>query len=297
MMFIIIAIGYFVTKKGILSVKARADVTDLVLYVVLPCNIFSSFSKDVSSDILRQCFVVLIVSTCVHLFYTLVSRILYLRARPEHKEVMQYATIISNSGFMGLPVIESVFGQIGLLYGSINLVPLRIFMWTAGLSLFTKTQTKEKIKMLATHPCIWAVVLGLVYLLIPLELPSFIMVTIDTIGNCTTMLSMLVVGSLLSGVDLKSIVDKDCFYFTVLRLIAIPAVVFCALLLLKVDKYVTGVVTLSSAMPAATVTAMLAEKYGRDSQFASKILFISTAFSLVTLPVAAKILTTVLNIS
>jgi predicted permease len=108
---------------------------------------------------------------------------------------------------------------------------------------------------------------------------------------------MLVVGSLLSGVDLKSIIDRDCFYYSFLRLAAIPAVVFGVLLLLKVDKLVTGVAVLSAAMPAATVTPMLAEKYGRDAKFASKMLFVSTALSLVTLPIVGKILTTVLNVS
>ena len=297
MMFIIIAIGFLITKKGIFSAKARTDVTDIVLYVVLPCNIFSSFSKDVSPEVLRQCGVVLLVSTCMHLFYTLLTKVLYKKARPERREVMQYATIISNSGFMGLPVIASVFGQTGMLYGSIVLIPLRIFMWTAGLSLFTTTATKEKIKTVATHPCIWAVVLGFVYLLIPYELPGFLTMTISTVGNCTTTLSMLVVGSLLSGVELKSVIDKDCFYYSFLRLAAIPAVVFGVLLLLKVDKLVTGVAVLSAAMPAATVTAMLAEKYGRDAKFASKMLFVSTALSLVTLPIVGKILTTVLNVS
>lgn len=293
-MFIIIAIGFLITKKGIFSAKARTDVTDIVLYVVLPCNIFSSFSKDVSPEVLRQCGVVLIVSTCMHLFYTLLTKVLYRKARPERREVMQYATIISNSGFMGLPVIASVFGQTGMLYGSIVLIPLRIFMWTAGLSLFTTTAAKDKIKTVATHPCIWAVILGFIYLLLPFELPEFLAGTISTVGNCTTTLSMLVVGSLLSGVELKSVIDKDCFYYSFLRLAAIPAVVFGVLLLLRVDKLVTGVAVLSAAMPAATVTAMLAEKYGRDAKFASKMLFVSTALSLVTLPIVGKILTTVL---
>lgn len=296
MMFIIIAIGFLITKKGIFSVKARADVTDIVLYVVLPCNIFSSFSKDISPEVLRQCGIVLLVSTCMHIFYTLLSKVLYIRIKPGRREVMQYGTIISNSGFMGLPVIASVFGQTGMLYGSIVLIPLRVFMWTAGLSLFTSTATKEKVRTVATHPCIWAVILGFVYLLVPVTLPDFITGTISTVGNCTTTLSMLVVGSLLSGVDLKSVIDKDCFYYSFLRLIAIPAVVFAVLLLLKVDPLVTGVAVLASAMPAATVTAMLAEKYGRDAQFASKMLFVSTVLSLVTLPVIARVMTALLPV-
>jgi len=297
MMFIIIAIGYVLTKKGKLSAKTRADITDLVLYVVLPCNIFGSFHKGISPEILRQCGIVLIISTGMQVIYLLLNKFMYIRFSPERRVVAQYATIVNNSGFMGLPVIDAVFGETGLLYGSIVLIPLRVFMWTSGLSLFTSAGLRYKAKALATHPCIWAVILGFVYILVPFELPEFLTYTINVIGNSTTALSMLIVGSILSGVDPRGMLDKDCFYYSFFRLIAIPAFFFGVLVLLRVDPLVTGVSVLSSAMPAATLSVMLSEKYGQDAAFASKMLFVSTVLSLVTLPVIAWALKSLLGIS
>ncbi len=78
--------------------------------------------------------------------------------------ILKYATLVSNAGFMGLPIVESIYGQTGLLYASIALIPQRVFMWSAGLSLFAQTDYKNMIKKVAFHPCIIAVYIGLPYL-------------------------------------------------------------------------------------------------------------------------------------
>ena len=288
---LIAAVGFLITKKGFFSVKARQDMTNVVIYVILPCNIFYSFVKSLSVDVLKQCLIVFIIGMSVQVLYLILNPILYRRFPKERRVVMQYATICNNAGFMGLPVIESVFGATGVLYGSIVLIPIRLFMWTFGLSLFTKSDSKQAFKRLATHPCIWAVILGFAYLFSPWKLPTFITDAVNVLGSCTTPLAMLIVGSILSEVNFKTVFEKAAFYYSALRLIAIPAVIFTVLKLIGTDPIVTGVSVLSSAMPAALITAMLAQKYGRDAAFASKVIFVSTLFSLVTLPAIAWVLT------
>jgi predicted permease len=285
-----VALGFFAAKKGIFSPEVRRDMTNVVIYIVLPCNIFHSFETSLSPDKLMQCAVVFIIAIGAQLLYMLINKFAYIKIPPERRIVMQYATIVNNASFMGLPVIDSVFGTTGILYGSIVLVPIRLFMWTSGLSLFTKTEKKQQFRSLATHPCIWAVILGFAYLFSPVRLPDFLSSTINVVGSCTTFLSMFIVGSILSEVDFRTILDKTCFYYSFIRLIAIPAIIYIVLTLIGIDQIVTGVSVLSSAMPAATMTAMLSAKYGRDSVFASKLIFVSTLLSLVTLPIIAAVL-------
>ena len=290
MILLIIAVGYIATKKGLFSTKARADMTNVVIYIILPCNIFDSFDKSITPETLWQFGVVLLISFGIQIMYQVLNKLLYIRIRPERQVVMKYATMTNNAAFMGLPIVDTILGRTGMIYGSVYLIPLRIFMWTAALSLYTRTDKKDMIKNLATHPCIWAVILGLAYALSPIMLPEFLASAISAIGRCTTALTMFIVGSILSGVELKSIVDKDCFYYSFLRLLAIPAVVFGVLTLIGVDPLVKGMAVLLSAMPASTVSASLAEKYGKDAVFASKMLFISTVLSIITLPVIAAVL-------
>jgi predicted permease len=289
-MIILVAVGFIAAKKGIVSAQTRRDMTNIVIYIILPCNIFQSFEKSLTPDKLMSCAIVFVIAIGAQLLYMIINKFAYNKFPIERRIVLQYATIVNNASFMGLPVIDSVFGTTGILYGSIVLVPIRLFMWTSGLSLFTKMEKKQQLKSLATHPCIWAVILGFAYLYSPVRLPDFLSSTIDVIGRCTTALSMIIVGTILSDVNFRTILDKACFYYSFIRLIAIPAITFAVLMLIGIDPIVTGVAVLSSAMPAATMTAMLSHQYGRDSAFASKLIFVSTLLSLVTLPIIAAIL-------
>lgn len=288
--FLLVAVGFLIGKKGLFGQEARRDMTNVVIYVILPCSIFHSFETQLTAGMLRECAVVFAIAMGAQLLYMVLNKFLYNRYPAGRRVILQYATICNNAGFMGLPVIASVYGSAGILYGSIVLIPIRLFMWTAGLSLFTKTDKKQQFKNLATHPCIWAVILGFAYLFSPVRLPAVLSDAINVIGSCTTAMSMIVVGSILSDVDFRTILDKAYYFYSFIRLLAIPALIFMVLRIIGVDPVVTGVSVLSSAMPAATVTAMLSHKYGGDSAFASKLIFVSTLLSLVTLPIITAIM-------
>jgi len=293
MILIIIAVGFITTKMGRFSAKARADLTDVVIYIILPCNIFSSFDSGITTEILKQSGIILLISLGMQLLYMIINRVAYNNIPPDRRVVMKHATMINNATFMGLPVIESVFGHTGVLYGAVILIPMRIFMWTSGLSLYTKVDKKSSFKTIITHPCIWAVFLGFAYALAPFQLPSFISGAISAFGRSITALTMFLVGTILGEVDIKTVLAKDSFYHAFFRLIAIPAIIFGVLTLIGVDPLVRGVAVLSSAMPTATTTVILAEKYKQDVTFASKTLFITTILSMITLPVIAELLTNV----
>ena len=284
------ATGFGITKAGAMSKKTRADLIDIVLYVILPCNIFNAFHKGTTPEVLRQCFVAMLAAFGMQLLYMIINRIAFNRIPLERRVVFQYATIVNNAAFIGLPVIGTIFGATGILYASVALIPMRIFMWTMGLSLFTDMELKKRLKTLCTHPCIWAVILGVVYIFVPFTLPAFLADTIATISACTTVVPMFVVGSILSDVKPRDVLDKDCLYYSLFRLIIIPAIMLGALILLHIDPLVTGVVVLLAAMPASTTSVMLAEKYDRDSNFAAKTILVSTILSIITLPLIAEAL-------
>jgi len=279
-----------VAKGGILSGKTRTELTNLVIYVILPCNIFNAFLRGITPEMLRHSGVILLCAFGLQFLVFLLNKVIYVRIPNEKSVILKYTTISNNSAFMGLPILGAVFGDIGVLYGSIFLIPMRILMWTSGLSLFTSLDGKKQIKNLITHPCMLAVFLGFGYVFAPFSLPSFLADAIRWVGEVTRVMPMIIVGSILSEVKLREVLDKHCFYFSFFRLFAIPAVMFFALRLLDLDPVVVGVSVLMAAMPSAIVTAMLAEKYGQDSVFASKTVFVSTILSLITLPLIAMAL-------
>ena len=265
MLFSLTGIGILVRKCRLLPAEAQGMLTDLILYVMG---------------------VAFLVAWVVQGVAWVLSRVLYTKYPDRKKRVLQYATVCSNGGFMGNPIAESVFGATGLMYASIFLIPQRIVMWSAGITLFTEAPDKKTlVKKVVTHPCIIAVYVGMIFMVFKPDLPEFIEKTASSLGSCTTPLSMLMVGMILSDVeDIRSVFSWEIIRYTIIRLVLLPGIVFLGCRAFGLDRLVTGVAVLMTAMPAACMTTILANKYNGDSMFASKCVVFSTAMTLVTLP-------------
>lgn len=290
MLFLLILAGIYARKKGIITSQNRKKFTDLIIEIILPCNIVNSFLIDWSYQILMNCLTVFIAAVTAQIIYVVLSKLLFKKSEKDRQPVLRYAIICSNAGFLGNPIVESVFGSQGLLFASVALIPLRFAMWSSGLRLFTVTNGKSTVRKLMTHPCIIAVFIGFFLMLSQIRLPVFVLKTLSGIGGSNTAISMIVIGSILADIHVKEIMDIELFRFSLIRLIAIPAGIFVIMKLLDMDSLVTGVIVLLAAMPAGSTTVMLAEKYGGNSGYASSCVFLSTVLSLITIPVISLFL-------
>lgn len=290
-LFLYIIVGFVLTRIGTITPAGRKSLSDLLINFILPCNIICSFQIDLTGGILASCGVMIAVSLGVQLFYLLSSRVLYPGASSGRLACLRYATVCSNAGFLGIPIIGGVYGAMGTLLTSVLLIPQRVVMWSAGLSLFTRTDGKSVLKKLATHPCIVAVLIGFVLMLSgnP-SLPGPLQKALSGASGATTCLSMLVIGSILAGAEHIDLKDRMMRWYTLVRLVLIPLAVFAILSLLPIDPMVRGVMVLASGMPAGSTTAILAARYDGDAPFASCLVFVSTLLSLITLPVLCLLL-------
>lgn len=286
--FILILIGFILSKLGYFSADTRKQLTNIVLWIVLPCATIQSFEIEVDQNLLISMTLVFLISTGIQGVYWIFCKTCWNKIYDDRKISLQYGTMVSNAGFMGMPVTQSAFGSTGLLYASIFLIPQRICMWSYGISLYSDGQDrKEVVRKVLTNPCIVAIYIGVVLMILgmfDIHLPDFLDSTIAAIGDCNTALSMIVIGGILSDVPKDQIWDKLSLSYSALRLIGIPMILFLILNCLPIDSMVRNVCVLLSAMPAASTTAMLAQRYEKDPEFASKIIFVSTLFSMVTLP-------------
>ncbi len=286
MLFLLIAIGFVTGKIKIMQSEGRKCLTDLLIYVIMPCNIFTSFQSGDVREIMGECLIVGVISLWVQILSTVLSRVLYTWTPERKRSVMQYGTICSNAGFIGMAAARYLFGSEGLLYTSIFLIPFRIFMWSAGLSVYAKPKGKEVVTKVLLHPCIIAVFLGLAVALTRFGLPYFLTETLDTVGGCTTAVSMIMIGNILSEVDIKKLLDKYVVFYTFVRLLLIPGITYLALrFLVAVPPMVFRISVMLAGMPAASTTAILAAKYQADAEFAARCVFVTTLGFLVTIPI------------
>lgn len=286
--FILMAIGWWLSKTGRLSKQTRSQLTDLVISVILPCAIIRSFQMEMSKEVMMSTLLILLISFGIQILYALCNMVLYRWMDEDRRNCCKYGTMVSNAGFLGMPVAEGAFGSTGLLYASVFLIPQRIFMWSYGLGLFAGKGDGKVWKKVITHPCIISVFIGLLLMIAGsygYTLPSFINDTLKAVASCNTALSMIVVGGILSQVSFRSIFDKDALIYSLIRLFVLPLVILLLLRLTKIPLLAANVCVLLSAMPAASTTAMLAEKYDGNSAFASRLVFVSTLGSLLSLPI------------
>lgn len=282
-MFLLILIGLFLRKKDIITAEGKRCMTDLVINLILPANIIKSFLIEFNSTIFMNFLSILLISIGIQILCTFLSHLLYKKETAPRRKVLQYGIVCSNAGFLGNPIAEGVFGSTGLSLASIYLIPMRIVMWSAGVSFFTESPDKKTLfKKVLTHPCIVAAGIGILLMLFQIPLPGFVTSTIGTLSNCNTALSMIIIGTILADVDFRTMIDKTLISYCGLRLILLPLLVFTACSFLPVDSTVKGVATLLTAMPAGATTAILAAKYNGDAPFATKCVVLSTALSLVT---------------
>lgn len=289
-MFIYVFLGFILSKVKIINNAGKLVLTDLVIYIVLPSSIITSFLIEVDMNTLVNLSIVLIISFIIQFACLGLSYILYRKQEASSYSVLKYATICSNSGFMGTPLVQSIYGLEGLLYSSIYLIAVRVFMWSVGLACFCDTNFKAVIRKVLTHPCIIAVFIGFIIMISQINLPDFLVTSLDGIGSSTTFLSMLVIGVILSDADISKMLSKLSMFYSFIRLIFIPVCVFIPCYLLGLDPLVACISSVLAGMPAGGTTALLASKYNGNEQLASQLVLISTSLSLFTIPLLCMLI-------
>lgn len=295
--FLLLFLGWFLGRKKMLGKETQKQLSNLVMNVVLPAAIIRSFQLKMTNEILVATFAVLILSIAIQFGCILLNKFVWKGIREEGVRTnLEYGTVVNNAGSMGMVIAEAAFGEEGLLFASVFMIPVRIMMWSYGITLYSDTSSRgEAFKKAALHPCVVAVYIGIVLLLGEnyggFVMPTAIQSTLNAVANCNTALVMIVIGTILSEVEVKHMFDKLSLTYSVFRLLAMPALLLLILKLLPVPALSANVCILESAMPAASTMVMLAARYHKAPKFASKMVFVSTLLSLFTLPLWTWIFT------
>ncbi|HBE76173.1 MAG TPA: AEC family transporter [Firmicutes bacterium] len=283
-LFLLMIVGFIIRKCNVLNNSLNDGISELLINVAVPFSIIVSFNITFSVKILHNIAIAFLVSVFIHLFAVLISRVLYFRYHRDIRKILVFATIFDNSGFMGLPVLGSLFGPMGIFYGSIYVVTFNLFVWTLGVMILNGKKELHIVKAF-TNPALVAVLVGFILFFFSIKLPVTIFKTLDMIGSLSTPLSMVVIGSMLAELNFRALLnDFSVYYSTMARLLIVPLGVAFILKFCGIEPHLLKVCIMAGAMPAGTMTAILAKKYNANTLLASRIVFMSTAFSILTIP-------------
>lgn len=290
-MLIITFIGVFSYKKDILTKDAGKKLSAFVLNIVVPCFIFMSYQTDYSFDMLKGMGMALVLSVATHIIFIIAS-MLIIRKKPDSEYIIErFSLIYTNCGFMGIPLIEGVFGTEGVLYATTYLTVFNLFVWTHGLLMMKNEFSAEGFLKVLKSPSIIAIVLGLICYLTGIRVPEILAKPLNYIGSMNTPLAMVTAGITIAQTNIKSILKNvNILKMTLLRLFVFPIIAIVILSFIPFPDEVFMSSMLAAACPTAAIGTLFAVQYDKNAVYASEIFSVSTVFSAISMPLMILIM-------
>ena len=290
-MFIIMSIGILCYKKKMISENTGAELSKFLLMIVNPCVILHAFQIEYKPELANGLLISALLAVVSNTLGVIIAT-LFIRKNPERKEyiVERFAIVFSNCGFMGIPLIQAIVGDIGVFYASTYVAVFNLFTWTYGVSIMKgKMSLNDIIKVLTSAPII-SIVVGIFIFLFSIKIPTIIGKPIEFISNLNTPLAMIVTGLYLARTNIKiALKNVRIFIVSFLRLIVVPAVMLVVFIFIGAENEIfTSLLVanmIATACPTASSTLMMSRMFERNAEYASMIITVSTLFSILTIPV------------
>ncbi len=286
--FIGILAGFVCRKLHVLTEEGTAVISGIVVKVILPFYLFSAILSSGSGVDPKGVMTALGLSFAMFLISGLAALIFVplLKAPADDKGVYLFETMCGNVTYIGIPVCAAVLGGNAAFYGSLLNIPYNLLCFSLGIWLLAGKLPLKKI----LNPAFLAGVLAAILYLLQVPVPSVILDGCAFIGQATSPCAMLVIGSVLGSIPFRDIFTEwRAIPYVLIRLAGLGLLMAFLLSFLKVDPILKGVLILMASMPAATNSTMLCTIYGGNRALSAKLIFLSTALSIVTIPLWAAV--------
>lgn len=292
---ILIVIGVLAYWRKIVTAEMKNSLARIVIDVTLPFLIFSTFTNmEYEPKLIRNALLIFVLAF-VNLFVLysvgkLSARILGLKGSQEI--VHSLHTMLGNIVFLAFPLLDALFPNgLGVFYGAVYQLASNFVTFTFGVYKLSAGTQKSGWKSLINVNTI-ALALGAIVMLVGFSLPSVVRVSFESLGKCTSPLSMVYIGAMLASMNIRrAILQKSIYILSFNKLLFVPLILAFAyrfgLSLMGIDiaKEAFFVIMLQAAMPSQTIVVVLAHRYNSDHELAGANLFVTTLFSIATLPI------------
>lgn len=291
-LFLMMSVGYFCGKVNIIDTDFSKKLTNLILSITTPAMIIASVTANKVEIDKAVAVQVMVIAAGLFVVLTPLGFIIakLLGAPADEAKLYTFMAIFSNTGFMGYPVVRTIFGDYAVFLAAMFNMVQGVMLYSLGVWLMDSRGGKFNPKSIV-NPSMVASVLALLIFLLDINIPSVLSSTMDSIGSITSPAAMLLIGSSLSVMPVKEIFTEFRLYpFTAIKQIALPLAAYFVCGLFIKDPTLLGIVTVIVAMPVANISVMFANQYGGNSKLASKGVFITTMCSFATIPLLCMFL-------
>ena len=285
-MFFFMAIGYFFTKRGILTKEAGGNISKLIVNIFLPAMVILSFSNNFKLDVLRDKLMLVIFSVIV-LVITGILAILLAKLFSRKKATQNiyiYSFTIPNLGYMAYPLVKAIYGEAAFLDTLVFCIPYSLYIYTIGLFILTSGE-KVSLKGLL-NPTLVATFAGIIIGLLDFKLPTVAVSILEMAESATTPCAMVLTGTVFARINMKSVfADWKSYVASAIRLLIIPLVCLLIFRLLNIPHgwIISSICVL--AMPMGVNSVIFPEAYGGDAESGAKVCFMSAILGIITIPI------------
>lgn len=293
-LFVLLIVGYIAGKTGIIDGTASKKLSALILKVSQPILIIYSIVKmQYSAENLKLGLKTILLCFVLHFFMAVIAYFACIKIKNfDERKILEFSMIFGNTGFIGIPIMESLFGDVGAFMAAFNMIVFNTLMWTLGLSIFARGRNDIKLtlKQVFINKGSVPSVIGLAIFVIPafipsFTLPSFAVSSLSYISSLCTPVSMFIIGALLAGRTAKQIFGSaKMYYLCAFKLIILPLLICVIMKLLGFGEMWILFSVALTCMPAATSVSMLAETYDVAPGFSAQGVGASSLFSIATMP-------------
>ena len=292
----LVAVGYAAGKLGYLGGDFDRQLSRLVINITCPALILSSAMTGTLPD-RRYILPLLAISVVTYVVLAAVAFLLprYLTHKKDDEGAIGFALMFGNVGFMGYPVVASIFGHEAVFYAAVLNVVNTFTVFTVGTILITGKSEVGKArfekKVLYSTPMLSAYLTMLIVALEIDNIPGAVSQPLTMLGNITVPAALLIIGSSMSQLPLRSLIGNMTVYLTTaLRLVVLPLGVYYLTKMLGFPDFVVNINTVVIAMPVATYGTILCLKYEKDTTMITEATFITTLLSMLTIPLLVLLL-------
>ena len=281
-MFALMLLGLLLSRRGMITEQGSRDLSNVLLYAVIPCVILRSYMSEFSTEKLRAMGLSALIAVIA---FAASIAVAYLTCGTRHR-IENFAVAFGNAGFIGIPLVTAVFGPEAAFYVVSFSTFANLLQWTYGIVIISGKKETMNLRMVFVNPVFISMVIGIALFVLQPTLPTVVAGTIGYIADGNTVLAMIILGYYLSRVQLRGLfADVRLYLFSALRLLVVPAVTILVFLPFPFARgEITLITLIAAATPIASSTAIFAQKFDQDYRRAVSYVCLSTFLSVAALP-------------
>ena len=289
-MLILIIVGIICKKTKIITDDGNKELSKLVLTVVNPIVILMAYQTDYKPQLVKNLLIAFGLSILSYIILIVAAYLLIPQKDGRETQIERFSAVYSNCGFMGIPLVNALFGSEGIFYLTAFLTVFNLVVWTHGIILISGERNLKNIVKVFYSPVIISIVLGIIMFFAQIRLPDIITDSLNFISNLNTPLAMIVSGVTIADTKILKLLKKPgIYYVSFLKLILLPLILIAVFSLFNVNEQVRITVLVAASAPAAAMCTLQCIRYEKNSLYASEIFAASTILSVVTLPIIVHI--------